>query len=48
MTVLKTTFSWQKSYVDHSRRDLEFKEVDKVYLKISPMKGWVDIERKGC
>ena len=36
---LKTTYSWQKSYADDRRRDLEFEVGDMVYLKISPMKG---------
>ncbi|XP_070004205.1 uncharacterized protein [Nicotiana sylvestris] len=36
---LKTTQSCQKSYSDVRRRDLEFKEDDWVYLKVSPMKG---------
>ena len=40
-------YSRQKSYVDHRRRDLEFKEGDKVYLKISPMKGVVRFGKKG-
>ena len=34
-------YSRQKSYVDHRRRDLEFEEGDKVYLKILPIKGVV-------
>ena len=41
---LKMAYSQQKSYADHRRRDLEFEEGDKVYLKISPMKG---VERFG-
>ena len=44
---LQTPYSWQKSYVDHRRRDLEFQEGDKVYLKISPMKGVVRFGKKG-
>ena len=40
-------YSRQKSYVDNRRRDLEFKEGDKVYLKISPMKGVVRLGNKG-
>ena len=39
---LKTAYSQQKSYADNRRRDLEFEEGVKVYLKISPMK-WVMI-----
>ena len=30
---LKKSYSWQKSYADHRRRELEFEEGDKVYLK---------------
>ena len=30
---LKKAYSWQKSYADHRRRELEFEEGDKVYLK---------------
>ena len=44
---LQTTYSWRKSYADHRRRDLEFEEGHKVYLKISPMKGVVRIGKKG-
>lgn len=29
----------QKSYADDRRRNLEFKDGDWVYLKVSPMKG---------
>lgn len=36
---LRMTQSRQKSYVDSRRRDLEFEVSDRVYLKISPMKG---------
>ena len=36
---LQTAYSRQKSYADHRRTDLEFKECDKMYLKILPMKG---------
>ena len=35
---MQVAYSRQKSYVDDRRRDLEFQEGDKVYLKISPMK----------
>ena len=38
---LQTAYSWQKSYADKIRRYLEFEDGDKVYLKISPMKGVV-------
>ncbi|XP_070025184.1 uncharacterized protein [Nicotiana sylvestris] len=44
---LKTTQSRQKSYSDVRRRDLEFKEDDWVFLKVSPMKGIMRFEKKG-
>ena len=44
---LKTAYSWQKSYADHTRRDLEFEEGDKVYLKILPMKRVARFGNKG-
>ena len=40
-------YSRQKSYADHRRRNFEFEEGDKVYLKISPMKGVVRFGKKG-
>ncbi|XP_071909747.1 uncharacterized protein [Coffea arabica] len=36
---LQTAQSRQKSYADHRRRDLEFEIGDKVFLRITPMKG---------
>ena len=44
---LKTTFIWQMSYADHNRRELKFKNGDKVYLKILLMKGVVMFVKKG-
>ena len=44
---LRTTYCWPKSYADHRRRYLEFEEGDKVFLKISPMKGVVRFVKKG-
>ena len=41
------SYRWQKSYAYHKRRDLEFEEGDKVYLKISPMKEVVIFGKKG-
>ena len=35
------------SYGDHRRRDLEFEEGDKVYLKISSLKEVVRFGKKG-
>ena len=40
-------YSRQKSYADHRTRDFEFEEGDKVYMKISPMKGVVRFCKKG-
>ena len=40
---LQMAYSLQKSYVDNRRRELELEECNKVYLKISPMKGWLDL-----
>ena len=36
---VETDYSRQKSYADHTRKNLEFQEGDNVYLKSSPMKG---------
>ncbi|MDV3181270.1 MAG: hypothetical protein Q8830_03655, partial [Candidatus Phytoplasma australasiaticum] len=44
---LNTTQSRQKSYSDVMIRDLEFRLVNWVYLKISPMKGVVQFGKKG-
>ena len=44
---LKTAYRWQKSNADNRRRELEFLEGDKVYLKISPMKGVMRFGKKG-
>ena len=43
---LQMAYSRQKSYADHRSRDLEFQEGDKMYLKISPMKGVVRFGKK--
>ena len=40
-------YSRQKPYANHRRRDLEFEESDKVYLKISPIKEVVRFGKKG-
>ena len=40
-------YNRQKSYADHRRKYLEFEDCDKVYLKISPMKGVVRFGKKG-
>ena len=44
---LQTACSRQKSYADNRRRDLDFEEGDKMYLKISLMKGVVRFVKKG-
>ena len=44
---LRMAYSWQKSYADKIRRYLEFEDGDKVYLKISPMKGFFRFGKKG-
>ena len=44
---LETAYSQEKSYADQRRKDLEFEEGDKVYFKISPMKGVVRFGKKG-
>nr|XP_009618048.1 uncharacterized protein LOC104110291 [Nicotiana tomentosiformis] len=44
---LKIAQSRQKSYTDIRRRDLEFREGDYVFLKVSPMKGIMRFGRKG-
>jgi len=36
----------QKAYVDHHHRPLKFSVGDKVYLKVSPIKGMIRINRK--
>ncbi|XP_059288073.1 uncharacterized protein LOC132041378, partial [Lycium ferocissimum] len=41
---LKTAQSRQKSYTDMRRRELEFAVSDKVFLKVSPMKGDIEID----
>ena len=43
---LQIAYSRQKSYADNSRRDLEFEEGDKLYLRISPIKGVVRFCKK--
>ncbi|XP_070013264.1 uncharacterized protein [Nicotiana sylvestris] len=43
---LKTSKSCQKSYSEVRHRDLEFKEDDWVFLKVSPMKGIMQFGKK--
>ena len=44
---LQKAYSRQSSYADNRRRDLDFEEGDKMYLKISLMKGVVRFVKKG-
>ncbi|XP_070009832.1 uncharacterized protein [Nicotiana sylvestris] len=44
---LKTAQSLQKSYLDICRRDLEFKEDDWLFMKVSPMKDIMRFGKKG-
>ena len=44
---LKMAQSWQKSYADNIKRDLQFMVCDLVYLKILPMKGVMRFVKKG-
>jgi hypothetical protein len=39
--------SRQKSYVDNRRRPLEFEVGDRVFLKVSPMRGVMRFRKKG-
>jgi hypothetical protein len=44
---LRTAQSRQKSYADTRRRQLEFKEGDHVYLKVSPVRSMRRFKVKG-
>ncbi|KAA0046275.1 pol protein [Cucumis melo var. makuwa] len=44
---MQTAHSKQKSYVDVRRKNLEFDVEDKVFLKVAPMKGVSQFEKKG-
>ena len=39
----QTAQSRQKSYADHRRKDLEFEVRDKVFLKVTPLKGKIKV-----
>ena len=43
---MKAAQSRQKTYADRRRRPLEFAEGDKVFLKISPMKGMIRVGKR--
>jgi len=43
---MRAAQSRQKSYADQRRRPLEFAEEDKVFLKVSPIRGMVQTEGK--
>nr|ABA98150.1 retrotransposon protein, putative, Ty3-gypsy subclass [Oryza sativa Japonica Group] len=40
---LKTAQNRQKNYADNRRHDLEFEKGDHVYLRVSPLRGLVDV-----
>ena len=44
---LQTSPSWQKSYADKHRSDLEFQVGDMVLLKVSPWKGVIRFRKRG-
>ena len=44
---LQTTQSWQKSYAENCRSDLEFQVGDMVLLKVSPWKGVIWFKNRG-
>ena len=43
---MKSTQSCQKSYADKKRRQVQFQEGDKVFLKVPPMKGVLRFGKK--
>ncbi|KAK6139125.1 hypothetical protein DH2020_027133 [Rehmannia glutinosa] len=44
---IRTAQSYQKSYADKRRKDLEFEVLDRVFLKVAPLKGMVRFGKKG-
>ncbi|XXG59214.1 hypothetical protein AAC387_Pa04g1335 [Persea americana] len=44
---LKVARNCQKSYANAHRRDLEFKERNNVFMKVSPVKGTMRFGKKG-
>jgi hypothetical protein len=43
---MSTAQSWQKSYADNRRRPLEFEVGDRVFLKVSPIRGVMRFGKK--
>ena len=39
--------SWQKSYADNQKRPLEFEVRDRIFLKVSPLRGVMRFGKKG-
>ena len=44
---LKAAQDMQKSYADKRRKDLEFEVEGRVFLKLSPWKGWYSSGSEG-
>ena len=44
---MNATQSWQKSYVDNRMRPLEFEVGDRVFIKVSPLRGVMRFRKKG-
>ncbi|KAK6124790.1 hypothetical protein DH2020_041480 [Rehmannia glutinosa] len=44
---IKVAQDRQKSYADRRRKDLQFEVLDKVFLKVAPLKGMVRFGKKG-
>ncbi|KAK6148426.1 hypothetical protein DH2020_019338 [Rehmannia glutinosa] len=44
---IKAAQDRQKSYADRRRKDLQFEVLDKVFLKVAPLKGMVRFGKKG-
>ena len=44
---LKTAYRMKNFDADNRRKELEYEKSDKVYLKVSPMKGVMSLARKG-
>ena len=44
---IKVVYDWQKSYIDKWKQQLEFQERDRIFLKVSLMKGVMWFNKKG-